>query len=118
LGETFSYWKHLRTTLEDQHGPLTEEWKQYAGSAGWTMKLLRKKRNLFFFSPQKNAFQITFLFGDKAGETIAKSALPKKIISDLKNSQRYPEGRALRMTVKHRSILQHILTLTAIKLEK
>ena len=116
LGKSFAYWEEIRTSLESEYGPLTEEWKYYSSSSGWTMKLLLKKRNLFFLTPCKNHFRLAFIFGDKAVKTIQSSNLPKKLIKELNTARRYVEGRGLRVTVKKRADVNNVLTLSAIKI--
>lgn len=117
LGETYNYWLEIKTTLEIQYGPLTVDWKFYGAASGWTMKLLLKKRNLFFLSAREQYFVITFIFGDKAVAAVQKSTLPKKIVHDLINAKRYMEGRGVRIDVKKKTMIKHIVTLANIKVE-
>jgi len=60
LGATAEFWKELKIHLEENYGPITEDWKFYSQKYGWTLKMLRKKRNLFFFTPLENYFRIVF----------------------------------------------------------
>ncbi len=115
LGRSFSYWEDIKISLQKEHGALTEEWKFYGASSGWTLKLLRKKRNLFFFAPCENYFRIAFVFGDKAVHEAEASTLPPAMIRELTSAKRYAEGRGLRVDVKKKSDIKNIMTLTAIK---
>jgi Protein of unknown function (DUF3788) len=115
LGETYTYWEEIKNTLEARYGKLTEEWKYYGANSGWSLKLLLKKRNLFFFAPYDGYFRIAFIFGDKAVAAVEKSDVPKKIIRELKEAKRYAEGRGVRIEVKKQSAIKNIVTLTAIK---
>lgn len=99
LGETASCWNKLRNDLEDEFGELVEDWKFYGQKSGWTLKLLRKKRNLFFVLPQEGSFQITFVFGDRAVAEVEKSDLPESIKEALRNARKYAEGRGLQIKV-------------------
>ncbi len=116
LGASYKFWEELKTHLEHEYGVLIEEWKFYSQKSGWTLKLLRKKRNLFFFTPCSNYFRLSFVFGDKAVAEIEKSDLPKTLINELVNAKRYPEGRGLRIEVKSRKDVEHIITLVNIKI--
>ncbi len=49
---------HVFETYEDSK----EEWKFYSKKSGWTMKMMYKKRILFFFKPYNGYFNITFIF--------------------------------------------------------
>ena len=115
LGRSYKYWEEIKHTLANQYGPLTEEWKFYGASSGWTLKLLLKKRNLFFFAPCDKYFRIAFIFGDKAVSAVEDSDLPSNLIQELKRAKRYAEGRGLRLEVKKKTDVKNIFTLAAIK---
>ncbi len=117
LGETFSCWEEIRKHLAETYGSLTEEWKYYGAKNGWTLKMLYKKRNLFFFKPYDNYFVVSFIFGDKAVSAVCKSDLPKKMIQEITNAKKYAEGRGLRVEVKTQKAVAHIVKLIAIKME-
>jgi len=117
LGVTYKYWKELESGLENLHGPLAEEWKYYGKTSGWTLKLLLKKRNLFFFAPYDKYFRIAFVFGDKAVSAIEKSDLPSTMIRELVTAKRYVEGRGLRIEVMKRSQIADIIKLVGFKLQ-
>jgi hypothetical protein len=115
LGPSYKHWVSIRSALEARYGTLTEEWKYYSASSGWTLKLLLRKRNLFFFTPCEKYFRIAFVFGDKAVGAIEMSDIPPEMIRKLKNTRKYAEGRGLRIEVKEKEDVKTILTLTEIK---
>lgn len=115
LGKTGPLWTQLRNDLEHEYGKLTEDWKFYSKKSGWTLKLLQKKRNLFFMMPQEGYFHITFVFGDKAVSEVEKSDLPKDIIETLVNAKKYMEGRGLTVQVKNSKDVQNVKKLVDIK---
>jgi hypothetical protein len=115
LGGSSSFWEDIKSFIEENIGEFIEEWKFYSKKSGWTLKLLRKKRNLFFFIPQKGQFKITFVFGDKAVSAIKKSDLPKGIINDLLNARKYMEGRGLQINVTSPADVENIKKLLRIK---
>jgi hypothetical protein len=116
LGVTSDLWKKIKTHLEENYGPITEDWKFYSEKYGWTLKMLRKKRNLFFFTPLENYFRIVFVFGDKAVAVIEQSDLPKDMIETLKNVRKYAEGRGLPIEVKSDADVENIKKLVKIKI--
>jgi hypothetical protein len=116
LGQSYKYWEEIKNTLENQYGPLIEEWKYYSATSGWTLKLLLKKRNLFFFAPCEKYFRLAFIFGDKAVSAVEKSDLPLKMVQELKSAKRYVEGRGLRLEIKKKTDVKNIITLVAIKI--
>jgi Protein of unknown function (DUF3788) len=116
LGKSFVYWQELFETLNKQYGPLVEEWKYYGGKSGWTLKVLCKKRNLFFLKPFDNFFRIVFAFGDKAVDEIMMSDFPPQIAEELRNAVKYAEGRGLRLDIKKKIDIQNVIKLVAVKL--
>lgn len=76
LGKTSKLWQDFKKHLNSEYGELIEEWKYYNPKSGWQLKTIKKKRNLFFFTPLKEQFMIVFVFGDKAVSIVEKSDLP------------------------------------------
>ena len=116
LGKSNRMWREIKKHLKAEYGELIEEWKFYGVKSGWILKTLRKKRNLFFFIPLKDSFQVSFVFGDKAVAAVEKSNLPKGLITELKNARKYAEGRGLRIDVKNTADVEHIKKLVEIKI--
>lgn len=116
LGTSYKLWDKIKTTLATNYGGLNEDWKFYGQKIGWTLKLLYKKRNLFFLTPYENYFQIGFVFGDNAVFVIEKSDLPVRIIDEIRSAKKYAEGRGLRLAVKKSYDVKLILKLTEIKI--
>jgi len=117
LGSSSSLWEDIKSFIKENFGEFVEEWKFYSKKSGWTLKLLRKKRNLFFFIPQEGHFKITFVFGDKAVSAVEKSDLPKGIINDLLKARKYMEGRGIQLDVTTKADVKHIKELLKIKIE-
>lgn len=117
LGPAGKYWQDIRGHAEEVCGPLTVDWKYYSPKYGWTMKLLSKKRNLFFFVAMEGSFWVAFVFGDKAVAAIEKSGLPKKIIDEIRNATKYVEGRGLRLEIKDAKSSEIVKRLIKIKVE-
>lgn len=117
LGETKRLWDALKGYANENYSNLIEDWKHYGKNSGWTMKLLMKKRNLFFLYPGQGQFVVVFVFGDRAVQAVENSSLPQDILDALKASPKYAEGRGLRVTVKTPQDLEHVKTLLTIKIE-
>lgn len=117
LGDAKLLWDQLKDYARENYSNLTEDWKHYGKSSGWTMKLLMKKRNLFFLYPGLGEFVVGFIFGDRAVQAVENSNLPKAIIDALKAAPKYAEGRGLPVTVKIPQDLEWVKTLLTIKIE-
>ena len=115
LGSSYKYWEEIQNKLKDQYGQINPEWMYYGAKSGWTLKMMLKKRNLFFFGPCDKYFRIAFVFGDKAAKAIKESDLPAALIEEVKDTRRYMEGRALRIEVKKQKQVDDVIKLTSIK---
>lgn len=115
LGASFKSWTEIKNAITEEHGTTREEWKYYGAKSGWVLKLLLKKRNLFFLIPGDKHFTLGFVFGDRAVEAIEKSRLPAAMIREVKDARRYAEGRGLRIDVRNRTHVSHVLKLVDIK---
>ncbi len=115
VGKTYALWEEFKKHLNSEYGELMEEWKYYNPKSGWQLKTLKKKRNLFFFTPLKEHFIVVFVFGDKAVSVVENSDFPEYIINDLKNARKYAEGRSIHISVKTAEDIEHIKQLVKIK---
>ena len=117
LGETKQLWDQLKDYVKEIYPDIIEDWKHYGKNSGWTMKLLKKKRNLFFSYPGQGHFTVVFVFGDKAVQAVENSSLPRDIVNTLKEARKYAEGRGLQVIVKNRDDLEVVKQLITIKVE-
>jgi hypothetical protein len=115
LGRAFGLWTEIRDHVRKEHGPVVEEWKHYGAKYGWTLKTLRNKRNLFFFTAYRGFFRLGFVFGDRALAAIEQSGLPEAMVEELRKAKKYAEGRGLRVEVRTGRDVEHAKKLIAIK---
>jgi hypothetical protein len=116
LGENATFWEAIKKHLAPKHGDIKEEWKFYNTKSGWTLKVLLKKRNLFFFTPLSGFFRLAFVFGDKAVSAVERTDLPESLKNELKNARKYVEGRGIRIEVKSHKDVEHVKKLIDIKI--
>jgi hypothetical protein len=115
LGENVALWGAIKKHITQKHGDVIQDWKYYNAKSGWTLKILFKKRNLFFFVPLSGFFRLAFVFGDKAVSVIEKSDLPEDLKNELKNARKYAEGRGIRIEVNSQKDVEHVKKLIDIK---
>lgn len=115
LGDSHPLWMQIKEHLDHSYGELIEEWKFYGAKSGWLLKMLKKKRNLFFVIPMQDFFVISFVFGEKAVDRILDSDLPDELKSTLRNARKYAEGRGLPIEVRSKKEVEQIKTLLEIK---
>lgn len=118
LGTRYKLWADLIKFVESNFGAPVTEWKYYGKKSGWVQKLFLKKRNLLFFIPYDKFFRIGIVFGEKAVAEIVKSDLPEDIITEIKNTKKYAEGRGLRIDVNNKTSLEIVKKLVQIKVMK
>lgn len=117
LGKSVAYWNAIKSHIRSNHGEFLEEWKFYGEKSGWVLKMLRKKRNLFFLFPSNGFFTVAFVLGDRALSAAEKSDLPKAIVEALKKARKYAEGRGIRIEVKSPADVEYVRKLIDIKVE-
>jgi hypothetical protein len=117
LGESKQLWDQLVLYVKEKYTDVIEDWKHYGKNSGWTMKLLKKKRNLFFLYPCSGHFVVVFVFGDRAVHAAENSSLPQNIIDTLKQAKKYAEGRGLQVTVNNQDDIEVFKKLLTIKIE-
>jgi len=118
LGGTAAIWEELRAHVIADYPSVTGEWKHYGKAAGWSYKLISKKRNLLFFVPREGSFRLRLVFGEKARACIeADSELPEEIKEALRAATPYAEGRSIDIDVGERGQLDTIKRLLKIKYE-
>ena len=118
LGGTAAMWEELHAHVIADYPSVTGEWKHYGKAAGWSYKLISKKRNLLFFVPREGSFRLRLVFGEKARACIeADGTLPEEIKEALRAATPYAEGRSIDIDVTRREQLDTIKRLLRIKYE-
>lgn len=115
LAKSAKLWEKIQSPLAVDYEPLTYEWKFYGPKTGWLMKVLQRKRNLFFLTPLAGSFRLAFVFGEKAVAAIAHSDLPEPLKAAIKSAPKYVEGRGLQIEVKSDDDVSNVIKLIAFK---
>jgi len=117
LGKVYPIWKDLIVDLRRDLKLDGEEWKTYSIKAGWSLRLLQRKRNIIYLAPESGCFGASLILGDRA-MTAAKSAnLPARARDLLTNAKRYPEGTAVRIEVLRAKDVEVVKALAKIKVQ-
>jgi hypothetical protein len=117
LGGAHSLWEELKHHIGEEYPAITEEWKFYGKAAGWSCKIISKKRNLLFFIPLKDAFRLRIVLGEKAAAVAESVKIPNEIKQSLREATPYAEGRSIDIDVNRKEQLDVIKTLLKIKYE-
>lgn len=116
LGRTSVHWQSLIAHIASEYAPLDETWG-FAGAAwGWSLRLKQKKRTVLYMTPCKGYFLAGFALGEKAAKAAHDSALPESILTVIDEAKKYAEGRAVRIEIKSKRVLEATKKLAAIKM--
>lgn len=116
LEESIIYFNSICDYIKKEYNELRFEWKFYNKKSGWILKMLNNKRNILFIVPQQKFFVVVFTFGEKASDFIFASNLPECIKQELFKAKKYAEGKTIRLDVKNKIDLDHILALIKTKM--
>jgi hypothetical protein len=115
LGRARGSWARLRAALQTAHGPLNEEW-HFAGKAfGWSLRLKQRKRVLVYMLPCRSHFLASFALGEKACRAARTVGLPASILTLIEAAPKYAEGRGVRIPVRTRKDVDHVLLVVSLK---
>ena len=118
LSDMAPIWDELLTHVEEAYPDVTGEWKHYGKAAGWSYKLLSKKRNLLFFVPRNGSFRLRIVLGEKGCACVeANGELPDEIKEAFRTATPYAEGRSIDIDIDRREQLEAIKRLLIIKHE-
>jgi hypothetical protein len=117
LGRSKRYWDELEDHLRRVCGEVTPVWKCPMAKYGWSMRLLRKKRVIFYLVPFSKSFGVTFILGERAYQAVkASKTLPRGVVDIIDRAPKYVEGRGFQVPVRHKRDLAGLKELIAIKL--
>lgn len=115
LKDTYPYWEQLQSHVQANYPSITGEWKHYGKKAGWTYKLISKKRNLLFFIPLNGCFKLRIVLGEKAASRAQATAIPNEIKEAIRTAASHIEGRSIDIDIGHHEQLEAVEQLLKIK---
>jgi hypothetical protein len=107
LGSAAEPWAALVAHVTERHAPVVELWNHGAKS-GWTLRLKRKERIVAYLTPQRGAFVVGLVLGEKAVGIARDSGLPDAVMEAVDAAPRYAEGRGLRLQVANAEDLRAV----------
>ena len=117
LGDSWNLWGELESLVEEHFQPLSVDWVFSGRKWGWSLRLKRKKRTVLYMTPRSGHFVVGFALGQKAVDAAHKSDLPQATLEMIDGSQKYAEGRAVRLEVRTGHDLCTAARIAAIKME-
>ncbi len=117
LGKAKAAWDLLVVDMARELGLDAREWKCVGKKYGWSLRLMKGKRNIVHLSPCEGSFRAAIIMGDKAVKVARESRLGRAAAKLLDDAPRYPEGTGLRFEVSSEKAIPLIHKLARIKLE-
>jgi hypothetical protein len=112
LGGARALWDELLTELALP----VQEWNSYSPKAGWSLKLILKKRTILYLAPCHGSFRVAFVLGAKAVEAARQAKLSKAVLKIINEAPRYAEGTGVRLEIRARKDLAAVKQLAEVKL--
>jgi hypothetical protein len=116
LGKCYSQWIDLVQYFHDHVSPVTEAWKNYGKSSGWTLLLKHRDRTILYLFPGKRFFTALFVYGEKAFNAAKEADLPDDIRQRILHAKPYEEGRSFQVEIHGEKEMALIKQLIKIKL--
>lgn len=117
LGELHDLWHSIKEYVHLKYPGAVDEWNYPGEKYGWSFRIKDKKRAIIYLLPREQFFQVAFVFGQKATDTIKTSQISDAIKSELDSARVYAEGRGIRIDIKNTGIMKDIKELIDIKIK-
>jgi hypothetical protein len=115
LGERKIYWERIMSYASENYPDAAGSWNYYNDGKQWLFKFVRKKKTIFWSSLLKDAFRVTFYFGNKAESIIENSDLPQSIKEEFKTAKRYGLIRPVSFVIRDKTDVDNVLKMIDIK---
>ena len=116
LGQAAQLWDQLISNVRCRFDPLAEEWGFSGKKWGWALRLKHKKRAVLYLTPSDGFFYAGFALGQKAVDAAHDSDLPPSVLDIIDNSQKFAEGRGVRLEVRSDVDVRSVYQLADIKM--
>jgi len=116
LANASDRWIDLKDQLGSRYDPLAFDWGFAGKKWGWSLRLKYKKRAVLYMTPSSGFFYAGFALGEKAVAAARQSDLPRSLLDVIEGSQKYAEGRAVRLEVQTTGDLENVVKLAMIKM--
>ena len=117
IGEKKTLWLALMAWVSENYKESSGSWNYYNDGKQWIFKMVFKKKTLFWSSLLRDAFRVTFYFGDKAAPLIDSSNLDDKIKEDFRNGPHYGKIRGITVKILDTHDLESVKILAGIKVK-
>jgi hypothetical protein len=117
IGERKILWQKIMDYLKSDYPDASGDWNYYKDGKQWLLKMVQKKKTIFWCALYEDTFRVTFYFGDKAEPVIEASPLPDSVKLGFKTGKRYGKIRAISLKIYKMSDVEIVKTIVAIKVK-
>ena len=116
LGRSSSLWDGLVDHVAQEYPPLEESWVFSGKRWGWALRLKQKKRAVLYMTPCEAYFVVGFALGERAVKAAHETGLAEEVLDLIDSSQKYAEGRGVRLEVRTKRDIEHVMQIAAVKM--
>ncbi len=116
LGSAADLWGALLQHVHSACAPLSELWNHSGAKFGWSLRLKQKDRVILYLTPQRGAFLVGLVLGERAAQGAEAGSLPPLALAALTAAPKYAEGRGIRLSVTSHATLEAVQALIPFKL--
>ncbi len=86
LGRAAGTWRALFEKIHAEHPDLTESWNYYHDGKSWLLKVVQKKKTMFWLIVEKGSFRLTFYFAHRLTDQLLAGDLSAERKTAIKES--------------------------------
>ena len=116
LGPSAALWNALLQHVQSACTPLSELWNHSGAKFGWSLRLKQEDRVILYLTPQRGAFLVGLVLGERAAQSAEAGSLPPLALAALTAAPKYAEGRGIRLSVTSQATLEAVQALIPFKL--
>jgi hypothetical protein len=111
LGNSTSAWPQIISGLEEQFGPLTQEWRPSELAFGRMCLVRRRDKTIIYLMPMAGRLLVGVVLNGYAFQLAMRSELRPAIKQMLADTKPTAEGRGIRFVAKTEADIAEVLTL-------
>jgi hypothetical protein len=118
LGRSYIQWIDIVQFCRDHYPLVSENWKNYGKSSGWTLQLIQKDQAILFLFPNKNSFYTLFIIDEKILQTIQNEDFPVEIMKQIEAAKSYQTEKSFCILVRSAEDVEWVKKIIRIKMQK
>lgn len=101
LGRSYIQWIEIIQYCRDLYPPLTENWKNFGKSSGWTLMVMHRDKTIIFLFPNKSFFNVFFIVDEITLRNIQNDSFPDEIMQQIASAKSYQTDKSFNIQVRN-----------------